>query len=68
MPPKKGGKGKAKNGEGSEKTPGEHPNPPTDNGAAPTSANENLQVKYIALDNEKNVTKNMITKIRKNQR
>ena len=59
MPPKKG-KAKEKNGEGSKRTPEERPNT--------TSANENLQVNDITFENERYVTKNMITKIRKNQR
>ena len=55
MPPKKG-KSKEKTGEGSKRAE-EHP-----------STTNDIQVNHIIFKNEKDVTKNMITKFRKNQR
>ena len=67
MPPKKG-KNRDKTGEGSKRTPEERPSTPNDNRDASTSDNQNTQVNDITFKNEKNVTKNMIAKFRKNQR
>ena len=55
-------------GKGPKGRPKERPNTPNDNRDASTSDNQNTQVNDITFKNEKNVTKNMIAKFRKNQR